>query len=125
MGLFSRGKKQVRDNEHPLQPKGTRKKSPWFRKNDDGLHAESGPSKGTDREEDKQQPSHGGSSDENHPKLIGAPHQPRENAPETRGYTSLWDRAYDSLMERDNTLVTEYEELLYKELAPYMAMPGL
>jgi hypothetical protein len=58
-------------------------------------------------------------------KLIEAPHPPGAKAPDGKGSISLWDRAYDSLKEENKTLVTEYEELLCKELAADMAAPGL
>jgi hypothetical protein len=73
----------------------------------------------------KQQPTHGKSSNDNPAKLIEAPQPPRANASEGQGPTSLWDRAYDSLKKTDMTLVTEYEELLSKELAPDVNTPGL
>src|SRR5277367_176167 len=120
MDLFKQQQKQVRDNEHLPQPKGTRKKWPWSGRKDAGLQAESSPSnvKGKNQEEDKQQPTHSQSSDDHLAKLIEAPQPPRANASEGQGPTSLWDRAYDSLKDKNETLVTEYEELLWKELAP-------
>jgi hypothetical protein len=126
MGLFTRKQKQAHDNERLPQPKGTRKKWPWLRRRDAGPNAESGPSnvKGKNQEEDKQQPTHGKSSDDNPAKLIEAPQPPKANASEGQGPTSLWDRAYDSLKDKDKTLVTEYEELLWKELALDMNTPG-
>jgi N-terminal domain of NWD NACHT-NTPase len=111
MNLFKQKQKQMYDNEHLPQPQGTRKKWPWSRRRDAGLQAESSPSnvKGKNQEEDKQQPTQ----------------PPRANASEGQGPTSLWDRAYDSLKDKNKTLVTEYEELLSKELAPDVNTPGL
>jgi hypothetical protein len=125
MGLFKQKQEQAHDNEHLLQPKGIRKKWPWSRRQDADLQAESGPSNGKNQEEDKQQPTHGKSSDDNPAKLIEAPQPSRANASEGQGSTSLWDRAYDSLKDKDKTLVTEYEELLWKELGPDVNTPGL
>jgi hypothetical protein len=127
MDLFKPKQKQAHGNEHLPQPKGTRKKWPWSRRKDTSLQAESGPSniKGKNQEEDKRQPTHGKSSDDNPAKLIEAPQPRRANASEGQGPTSLWDRAYDSLKKTNKTLVTEYEELLWKEFAPDVNTPGL
>jgi hypothetical protein len=124
MRLFKPKQKQAHNNEHLPQPKGARKKWPWSRREDAGLQAKSGPSN-ENQEEDKQQPTHGKSSDDNPAKLIEAPQPPRANASEGQGPTSLWDRAYDSLKDKNKPLVTEYEGLLWKELAPDVNARGL
>ena len=126
MGLFSGKEKKVRDHEPQPQVKTTKPLRKWFGRRDTTPKAKPSLSitEVADPEENKKQPDDTQKSDETPPKPDEGTHTPRASSPDGKRTASLWDRAYDSLKEKESTLITEYEELLCKEFPSDITAPG-